>query len=68
MPEIASRRHAEYISATVDKALADAGMTMADVDAVARLLFDAGGDDVGDDLPPILHNRRRGFVAGGLDT
>ena len=36
--------------------------------AVERLLFDAGGDDVGDDLPPILHNRRRGFVAGGLDT
>ena len=35
VPEIASRRHAEYISATVDKALADAGMMMADVDAVA---------------------------------
>ena len=35
VPEIASRRHAEYSSATVDKALADAGMTMADVDAVA---------------------------------
>ena len=36
--------------------------------AVERLFFDAGGDDVGDELPPILHNRRRGFVAGGLDT
>ena len=35
VPEIASRRHAEYISATVDKALADAGMTIADVGAVA---------------------------------
>ena len=35
VPEIASRRHCEFISATVDKALADAGMTMADVDAVA---------------------------------
>lgn len=35
VPEIASRRHAEYISATVDKALADAGLTMADVGAVA---------------------------------
>ncbi len=35
VPEIASRRHAEYISATVDKAFADAGMTIADVDAVA---------------------------------
>ncbi|MGN0983401.1 MAG: tRNA (adenosine(37)-N6)-threonylcarbamoyltransferase complex transferase subunit TsaD [Gemmiger sp.] len=35
VPEIASRRHAEFISATVDKALADAGMTIADVDAVA---------------------------------
>lgn len=35
VPEIASRRHAEYISATVDKALADAGLAMADVDAVA---------------------------------
>ena len=28
VPEIASRRHAEYISATVDKALADANMTI----------------------------------------
>jgi len=35
VPEIASRRHAEYISATVDKALSDAGMTIRDVDAVA---------------------------------
>ncbi len=35
VPEIASRRHAEYISATADKALADAGLTIADVDAVA---------------------------------
>ena len=35
VPEIASRRHAEYISATVEKALADANMTIADVDAVA---------------------------------
>lgn len=35
VPEIASRRHVEYISATVEQALADAAMTMADVDAVA---------------------------------
>ena len=35
VPEIASRRHAEYISAAVQKALADANVTMADVDAVA---------------------------------
>ena len=35
VPEIASRRHIEYISPTVEKALADANMTMADVDAVA---------------------------------
>lgn len=35
VPEIASRRHAEYVSATVDKTLADAGMTVRDVDAVA---------------------------------
>jgi len=35
VPEIASRRHAEYISAVVDKALADADMTDADLDAVA---------------------------------
>ena len=39
VPEIASRRHAEYISATVDKALADAGMTMADVDAALSRTF-----------------------------
>lgn len=35
VPEIASRRHCESISATVKKALADAQMTMEDVDAVA---------------------------------
>ncbi|MCI6177021.1 tRNA (adenosine(37)-N6)-threonylcarbamoyltransferase complex transferase subunit TsaD [bacterium] len=35
VPEIASRRHAEYISATVEQALRDAGMTIADMDAVA---------------------------------
>lgn len=35
VPEIASRRHAECISAVADKALADAGLTMADVGAVA---------------------------------
>ena len=35
VPEIASRRHAESISATVDKALADAGLAMAGVGAVA---------------------------------
>ena len=38
MPEIASRRHCEAISATVKKALADAQMTMEDVDAVAGCL------------------------------
>ena len=32
---IASRRHCEYISATVGKALADAGRTIDEVDAVA---------------------------------
>ena len=35
VPEIASRRHAEYISATVEKALADAGMTPAQLDGIA---------------------------------
>ena len=35
VPEIASRRHAECISAVADKALADAGLTMDDVGAVA---------------------------------
>lgn len=35
VPEIASRRHAEYISATVEQALRGAGMTIADMDAVA---------------------------------
>ena len=38
VPEIASRRHAEYISATVQQALQDANMTIADVDAVAVTL------------------------------
>ena len=35
VPEIASRRHVEYISAIVEKALADASMEMKDIDAVA---------------------------------
>lgn len=35
VPEIASRRHVEYISATVEKALTDASMEMKDIDAVA---------------------------------
>ena len=35
VPEIASRRHAEYISATVEKALADAKITVNDLDAIA---------------------------------
>ena len=38
VPEIASRRHAEYISATVQQALQDANMAIADVDAVAVTL------------------------------
>src|SRR5699024_3229387 len=35
VPEIASRRHAECISAVADKALADAGLTVDDIGAVA---------------------------------
>ena len=35
VPEIASRRHAEAISGVVDKALADAGLTLDGIDAVA---------------------------------
>ncbi|MBR3289259.1 MAG: tRNA (adenosine(37)-N6)-threonylcarbamoyltransferase complex transferase subunit TsaD, partial [Clostridia bacterium] len=35
VPEIASRRHAEAISGVVEKALEDAGMTLADLDGIA---------------------------------
>ena len=35
VPEIASRRHIEYISPTVQKALADAGVSLAELDAIA---------------------------------
>ena len=35
VPEIASRRHAEAISGVVSQALADAGCTIRDIDAVA---------------------------------
>lgn len=35
VPEIASRRHSENISAVVDKAVKDAGLTYSDIDAVA---------------------------------
>lgn len=35
MPEIASRKHIENISAVVDKALDDCNLTFEDIDAVA---------------------------------
>lgn len=35
VPEIASRRHIEAVSAVAEKALAEAGLTIADIDAVA---------------------------------
>lgn len=35
VPEIASRRHVEYIGATVEQALADASMQIDDIDAVS---------------------------------
>ncbi len=35
VPEIASRRHAEAISSVVDKALADAGVSLEDLEAIA---------------------------------
>ncbi len=35
VPEIASRRHCENISEVVDKAIADAGITYSDIDAIA---------------------------------
>ncbi len=35
VPEIASRRHAEAISNVVDRAIAEAGVTLADIDAIA---------------------------------
>lgn len=35
VPEIASRRHAEAISGVVDKALADAGVTLEQIDGIA---------------------------------
>lgn len=35
VPEIASRRHTEAISAVVQKALCDAGLTLSEIDAVA---------------------------------
>ena len=35
VPEIASRRHAEYISDVTEQALAQAGVTVADIDAIA---------------------------------
>ena len=35
VPEIASRRHAEAISGVVDRALSEAGVTLADIDGIA---------------------------------
>ena len=55
VPEIASRRHCEFISATVKKALLDAGKTIDDVDAVA-VTYSAGKP-----LVPVHH--LRGHIA-----
>ncbi|MFD0786868.1 tRNA (adenosine(37)-N6)-threonylcarbamoyltransferase complex transferase subunit TsaD, partial [Micromonospora azadirachtae] len=35
VPEVASRAHLEAIVPTMDRALADAGVTIADIDAIA---------------------------------
>ena len=60
VPEIASRRHAEYISATVQQALQDANMTIADVDAVAVTFAPGliGAVLVGSTLPRAWPTRR----------
>ena len=67
VPEIASRRHCEFISATVKKALLDAGKTMDDVDAVA-VTFAPGligavlvGGNFAKGLVPVHH--LRGHIA-----
>ena len=41
VPEIASRKHVEAIAALTEKALADAGCTRADIDAVASPVVEA---------------------------
>lgn len=43
VPEIASRAHVESVDPVVDEALKKAGMTLADVDAVARDLWAGAG-------------------------
>lgn len=35
VPEVASRQHIEHVSQVVDKAVADAGMSLAEIDAIA---------------------------------
>ena len=36
--------------------------------AVQGLFFDAGGDDIAQQMPPVLHKRCGGFVAGGFNS
>ena len=36
--------------------------------AVQGLFFDAGGDDVAQQMPPVLHKRCGGLVAGGFNS
>jgi hypothetical protein len=43
VPEIASRRHLELVIPVIEAALAEAGATLEDVDAVARRLITEGG-------------------------
>ena len=80
VPEIASRRHCEFISATVKKALLDAGKTMDDVDAVAVTfapgligavlvgVYFAKGAAMALDLPLIPVRHVRGHIAANYIT
>lgn len=56
VPEIASRKHVENIDGVIKKALADAGMTLEEMDAIGR------------DLRPRTGGGTAGWACGGKGT
>ena len=66
VPEIASRKHVEAIAGLADQALARAGLTRADIDAVAVTYAPAAAYGLGVPLIPVHHVR--GHIAANYIT
>ena len=63
VPEIASRKHVEAIAGLADQALARAGLTRADIDAVAEPVLDARIFDMTNAVTARNYDRAAGVLA-----